>query len=78
MNNELQVNKNYYESDFEPMECPRCHGTGYKAYWAGGEDCPKCNGTGKIHTEGIRKTMGSHMDKSERNNSDVIKWLFQW
>ena len=28
--------------------------------------------------EGNRHTMGTHMDKSERNNGDVIKWLFEW
>jgi RecJ-like exonuclease len=76
MNNELQVNKNYYESDYSPTDCPRCRGNGYNVIT--GVECSKCSGTGRYMAEGTRHTMGTHMDKTERNNSDVIKWLFQW
>jgi DnaJ-class molecular chaperone len=76
MDNRLDVNKEFRESDFSPTECRKCGGNGYKAYWASGEDCPSCGGSGRKMEEGQRHVMATHMDKHERNNGEALKWLF--
>jgi hypothetical protein len=73
MDNRLDVNKEFRESDYNPVDCPKCRGNGYN--FITGSKCDLCN-SGKVMQEGQRHVMATHMDKHERNNGEALKWLF--
>jgi DnaJ-class molecular chaperone len=69
--------KKYIKSEFEPTECPRCHGFGLDAMAVfNNMICPICGGTGTIMRENSRSQETAIHTQNHSNDSRKQDWLF--